>query len=152
MIAELVRTSLIGNRSRLDSYHSFDFLLAIWVYLDVVYVDGVCVILRLLRSTGLDVLATTLNRLERSIKSGIYTQSLRRQDKLRILVGTFLTQGKASSIPTVFSWGDSISPEDFLPSILLLLVIIVVVVIVVVMVILVVVVGGEDSSIIKHSL
>ncbi|GJT45203.1 peptidyl-prolyl cis-trans isomerase FKBP20-1 [Tanacetum coccineum] len=59
--------------------------------------------------------------------------------------------GKASSIPTVFSWGDSISPDGFLPSILLFLVIIVVVAIVVT-VILVVVVVGEGSSIIKLSL
>ncbi|GKA53288.1 hypothetical protein Tco_0746603 [Tanacetum coccineum] len=44
-------------------------------------------------------------------------------DNLRIL-GAFLTQGKAFSIPTVFSWGDSISPDGFLPSILLWLVII----------------------------
>ncbi|GKF48379.1 hypothetical protein Tco_0141630, partial [Tanacetum coccineum] len=43
----------------------------------------------------------------------------------------FLTQGKASSIPTIFSWGDSISLDGFLPSILLLLVIIVAVAIVV---------------------
>ncbi|GKC11631.1 hypothetical protein Tco_1008413, partial [Tanacetum coccineum] len=57
-------------------------------------------------------------------------------DKLWILVG------KASIIPTIFSWGDSISPDGFLPSILLLLVIIVAV-------ILVVVVVGEGSSIIK---
>ncbi|GKF91901.1 hypothetical protein Tco_0275602, partial [Tanacetum coccineum] len=63
---------------------------------------------------------------------------------------TFLTQWKASSIPTVFSWGDNISPNDFLPFILLLLVIIVVVAIVVT-VILVVVVVGEDSSMIKIS-
>ncbi|GKC78775.1 hypothetical protein Tco_1129549, partial [Tanacetum coccineum] len=55
-------------------------------------------------------------------------------------LGSFLTQGKASSIPTVFSWGDSISPDGFLPFILLLLVIIVAVAIVVT-VILVVVVG-----------
>ncbi|GJS40232.1 hypothetical protein Tco_0565275 [Tanacetum coccineum] len=48
--------------------------------------------------------------------------------------------GKASSIPTVFSWGGSISPDSFLPSILLLLVIIVAVAIVVT-VVLVVVVG-----------
>ncbi|GKD75752.1 hypothetical protein Tco_1334034 [Tanacetum coccineum] len=48
--------------------------------------------------------------------------------------------GKASSIPTVFSWGSSISPNSFLPSILLLLVIIVAVVIIVVVVVLVVVV------------
>ncbi|GJY70483.1 hypothetical protein Tco_0474186 [Tanacetum coccineum] len=65
-----------------------------------------------------------------------------------ILVGEFLTHEKASSIPIVFSWGDSISPDNFLPSILLLLVIIVAVVIVVVTVVLVVVVG-EGSSIIK---
>ncbi|GKF58286.1 hypothetical protein Tco_0171823, partial [Tanacetum coccineum] len=58
-----------------------------------------------------------------------------------VMQGAFLTQGKASSIPTVFSWGDSISPNNFLPSILLLLVIIVAVVIVVVTVVLVVVVG-----------
>nr|GEW74804.1 hypothetical protein [Tanacetum cinerariifolium] len=34
--------------------------------------------------------------------------------------GAFLTQGKASSIPTVFSWSGSISPKGFMPSILLL--------------------------------
>ncbi|GJZ16109.1 hypothetical protein Tco_0551786 [Tanacetum coccineum] len=48
----------------------------------------------------------------------------------------------------VASWGDSISPDGFLPSILLLVVIIIAVVIVVVTVVLVVVVG-EGSSIIK---
>ncbi|GJZ22866.1 hypothetical protein Tco_0559905 [Tanacetum coccineum] len=64
------------------------------------------------------------------------------------LLGASLTQGKASSIPTVFSWGDSISPDGFLPSILLLLVIIFAVSIVVT-VILAVVVVGEGSSIIK---
>ncbi|GKG22878.1 hypothetical protein Tco_0388181, partial [Tanacetum coccineum] len=58
-----------------------------------------------------------------------------------VMHSAFLTQGKASSIPIVFSWGDSISPEGgFLSSILLLVVIIVAVVITV---ILVVVVGGE---------
>ncbi|GJZ60679.1 hypothetical protein Tco_0616495 [Tanacetum coccineum] len=65
-----------------------------------------------------------------------------------VMQGAFLTQGKASSIPTIFGWGDNISPEGFLPLILLLLVIIVAVVIVVT-VILVVVVVGEGSSIIK---
>ncbi|GKE38466.1 hypothetical protein Tco_1461871 [Tanacetum coccineum] len=59
-----------------------------------------------------------------------------------VMQGEFLTQGKASSIPTIFSCGDSISPDGFLPSIMLLLVIIVAVAIVVT-VILVVVVGGE---------
>ncbi|GKC14728.1 hypothetical protein Tco_1011510, partial [Tanacetum coccineum] len=49
--------------------------------------------------------------------------------------------GKASSIPFVFSWGDSISPDGFLPSILLLLVIIVAVVIVITVILVVVVVG-----------
>ncbi|GKG28571.1 hypothetical protein Tco_0415936, partial [Tanacetum coccineum] len=49
-----------------------------------------------------------------------------------VMQGAFLTQGKASNIPTVFSWGGSRSPDSFLPSILLLLVIIVAVVIVVV--------------------
>nr|GFC23448.1 hypothetical protein [Tanacetum cinerariifolium] len=70
--------------------------------------------------------------------------------------GAFLTQRKASSIPIVFSWGDSISPEGFLPSILLLAVIIVVVSIVVTVVLVVVdaiirviVVIGGVSSIIK---
>ncbi|GJR89244.1 hypothetical protein Tco_0213255 [Tanacetum coccineum] len=62
----------------------------------------------------------------------------------------FLTQRKVSSIPIVLSWGSSISPDSFLPSILLLVVIIVAVVIVVVTVVLVVVVS-EGSSIIKLS-
>ncbi|GJV03749.1 hypothetical protein Tco_1337318 [Tanacetum coccineum] len=66
-----------------------------------------------------------------------------------VMQGTFLTQGKASSIPTVFSWGGSISPDSFLPSIMLLLVIIVAVVIVVAVILVVVV--GEGSSIIKLS-
>ncbi|GKF38941.1 hypothetical protein Tco_0119002 [Tanacetum coccineum] len=60
-------------------------------------------------------------------------------DKL-LTLGALFTQEKASSIPTVFSWGSTISPESFLSSILLLVVIIVAVVIVVVAVILVVVV------------
>ncbi|GKF78270.1 hypothetical protein Tco_0230740 [Tanacetum coccineum] len=57
-----------------------------------------------------------------------------------VIQGTYFTQGKVSSIPIVFSWGGSISPDGFLPSILLLVVIIVAVVIVVVTVVLVVVV------------
>ncbi|GKE50534.1 hypothetical protein Tco_1481792, partial [Tanacetum coccineum] len=67
-----------------------------------------------------------------------------------VMQGAFLTQGNAFSIPTVFSWGDSISPDGFLPFTLLFLVIIVAVVIVVT-VIMVVVVVGEGSSIIKLS-
>ncbi|GJR66267.1 hypothetical protein Tco_0012332 [Tanacetum coccineum] len=67
-----------------------------------------------------------------------------------VMQGSFLTQGKASCIPTIFSWGDNINPDRLLPSILLLLVIIVVVAIVVT-VTLVVVAVGEGSSIIKLS-
>ncbi|GKD86505.1 hypothetical protein Tco_1357659 [Tanacetum coccineum] len=67
-----------------------------------------------------------------------------------VMQGASFKQRKASSIPIVFSWGGSISPNGFLPSILLLLVIIVAVVIVVVTVVLVVVVV-ESSSIIKLS-
>ncbi|GKB46379.1 hypothetical protein Tco_0897132 [Tanacetum coccineum] len=70
-------------------------------------------------------------------------------DKLPTLVGASFTQGKVSSIPTIFSWGGSISPDGFFPSILLLVVIIVVVVVVAVIVVVVVV--GEGSSIIKLS-
>ncbi|GJZ90226.1 hypothetical protein Tco_0662153 [Tanacetum coccineum] len=66
-----------------------------------------------------------------------------------VMQGAFLTQGKASSIPTIFSWGDNIILDDFLPSILLL--VIIVAVAIVVTVILVVVVVGEGSSIIKLS-
>ncbi|GKE87986.1 hypothetical protein Tco_1565461, partial [Tanacetum coccineum] len=58
-----------------------------------------------------------------------------------VMQGASLTQRKASSIPIVFSWGGSIIPNGFLPSIMLLVVIIVAVVIVVVTVVLVVVVG-----------
>ncbi|GKB15093.1 hypothetical protein Tco_0849016, partial [Tanacetum coccineum] len=54
--------------------------------------------------------------------------------------GASFTQRKVPSIPTIFSWGGSISPDGFLSSILLLVVIIVEVVIVVVTVILVVIV------------
>nr|GEV40616.1 reverse transcriptase domain-containing protein [Tanacetum cinerariifolium] len=70
-----------------------------------------------------------------------------------------LVRGKASSIPTVFSWGGSISPEGFLPSILLLAVIIVAVAIVVTVVLIVidaiigvVVVGGGVSFMIKRTM
>ncbi|GJZ44821.1 hypothetical protein Tco_0592417 [Tanacetum coccineum] len=66
-----------------------------------------------------------------------------------VMQGAFLTQGKASSIPTVFSWDGSISPKGFLPSILLLVVIIVAVAIVTVVLVVVVVVGV--SVIIKLS-
>ncbi|GJY73011.1 hypothetical protein Tco_0477442 [Tanacetum coccineum] len=72
-----------------------------------------------------------------------------RHDKLLTLVGASFTKGNVPSIPTVLSWGGSISPDGFLPSILLLVVIIVIVVVVVVTVIVVIVVVGEDSSIIK---
>ncbi|GJW22089.1 hypothetical protein Tco_0032711 [Tanacetum coccineum] len=44
-------------------------------------------------------------------------------------VSAFLTQGTVSSISIIFSWGDSISPEGFLSSVLLWLVIIVAVVV-----------------------
>ncbi|GKF43295.1 hypothetical protein Tco_0129847, partial [Tanacetum coccineum] len=66
--------------------------------------------------------------------------SLHMHDKL-LTLGASFTQGKVSSIPTIFCWGGSISPGDFLPSILLLVVIIVAVTIDVVTVILVVVIG-----------
>ncbi|GJX29704.1 hypothetical protein Tco_0237783 [Tanacetum coccineum] len=62
-----------------------------------------------------------------------------------VMQGTSFTQGKFSSIPTVFSWGGSISPDGFLPSILLLVVIIVVVVVVVAVIVVVVVVGEGVS-------
>ncbi|GKB33748.1 hypothetical protein Tco_0873149 [Tanacetum coccineum] len=45
-----------------------------------------------------------------------------------VMQSAFLTQGTVSSIPIVFSWGGSISPEGFLSSVLLWLVIIVAVV------------------------
>ncbi|GKB14587.1 hypothetical protein Tco_0848510 [Tanacetum coccineum] len=63
-----------------------------------------------------------------------------RHDKLLTLVA-FLTQRKVFSVPIVFSWGDNISPDDFLPSIMLLLVIIVAVSIVVTVILVVVVIG-----------
>ncbi|GJV70801.1 hypothetical protein Tco_1490796 [Tanacetum coccineum] len=55
-----------------------------------------------------------------------------------VMQSAFLTQRKAFSIPTVFSWGGSIRPEGFLSSILLLAVIIVAVAIVVAVVLVVV--------------
>nr|GEZ69919.1 hypothetical protein [Tanacetum cinerariifolium] len=55
-----------------------------------------------------------------------------------------LTQRMGSNIPTVISWGSSIGPEGFMPSILLLVVIIV-------MVLVIVVVIGGVPSIIKLS-
>ncbi|GKB98332.1 hypothetical protein Tco_0984469 [Tanacetum coccineum] len=58
-----------------------------------------------------------------------------------VMQGAFLTQGKVSSIPIVFSWGDNISPDCFFSSILLLVVIIVAVTISVTVIMVVVVVG-----------
>ncbi|GJT81629.1 hypothetical protein Tco_1055971 [Tanacetum coccineum] len=65
----------------------------------------------------------------------------------------FLTQGTVYNIPIVFSWSDSIRPEDFLSFVLLWLVIIVAVVdvTVVVVIIVAVVVVVESSSVIKLS-
>ncbi|GKG00816.1 hypothetical protein Tco_0302506, partial [Tanacetum coccineum] len=65
----------------------------------------------------------------------------------------FLTQGTVSSISIIFSWGDSISLEGFLSSVLLWLVIIIAVVgvgvTVVVVIIVAVVVVVEISSVVK---
>nr|GEX97083.1 hypothetical protein [Tanacetum cinerariifolium] len=55
-----------------------------------------------------------------------------------VMQSAFLTQGMVSSIPIVFSWGGSISPECFRPSVLLLTIIIVAVAIVVAVVLVVV--------------
>nr|GEU65404.1 hypothetical protein [Tanacetum cinerariifolium] len=55
-----------------------------------------------------------------------------------MMQGLFLTQGTVSSIPIVLSWGGSIRPEGFWPSILLLMVIIVTVAIVVVVVLVII--------------
>ncbi|GJZ60968.1 hypothetical protein Tco_0617105, partial [Tanacetum coccineum] len=66
----------------------------------------------------------------------------------------FLTQRTISSIPIVFSWGGSISPEGFLSFVLLWLVIIVVVVgvgVTVVVIVAVVVVVVESSLVVKLS-
>ncbi|GKG42277.1 hypothetical protein Tco_0476575 [Tanacetum coccineum] len=72
-----------------------------------------------------------------------------------VMQSAFLTQRKASRIPTIFSWGSSISPEGFLSFVLLWLVIIVAVVgvgvTVVVVIIVAVVVVVESSSVIKLS-
>ncbi|GJQ93325.1 hypothetical protein Tco_0004464 [Tanacetum coccineum] len=59
-----------------------------------------------------------------------------------MMQGAFLTQRTVSSVPIVFSWSGSISPEGFLSSVLLWLVIIVMVV---VLVVVVVAVGGVPS-------
>ncbi|GJV95780.1 ribonuclease H-like domain-containing protein [Tanacetum coccineum] len=64
-----------------------------------------------------------------------------------VMQGAFLTQRMVSSIPIVFSWGGSISPEGFLSSVLLWLVIIVAVVGVGVTIVVVV----ESSSVVKLS-
>nr|GEV66845.1 hypothetical protein [Tanacetum cinerariifolium] len=55
-----------------------------------------------------------------------------------VMQGTFLTHGTVSSIPIVLSWGGSIRPEGFRPSIMLLTVIIVKVAIVVAVVLVIV--------------
>ncbi|GKA07980.1 hypothetical protein Tco_0687311, partial [Tanacetum coccineum] len=64
-----------------------------------------------------------------------------------VMQSAFLTQGTVSSIPIVFSWGGSISPEGFMSSVLLWLVIIVAVVGVGVTVVVVV----KSSSVVKLS-
>ncbi|GJW20342.1 putative ribonuclease H-like domain-containing protein, partial [Tanacetum coccineum] len=56
-------------------------------------------------------------------------------DELGVNQSVFLTQRKASSIPTVFSWGGSIRPEGFLSFIMLLAVITVAVAMVVLVVV-----------------
>ncbi|GKD19244.1 hypothetical protein Tco_1208402, partial [Tanacetum coccineum] len=58
-----------------------------------------------------------------------------------VMHSAFLAQGTVSSIPIVFSWGGSISPEGFMSSVLLWLVIIVEVVGVGVMVVVVIIVA-----------
>ncbi|GJU55477.1 hypothetical protein Tco_1229191 [Tanacetum coccineum] len=63
-----------------------------------------------------------------------------------VMLSAFFTQGTIFSIPIVFSWGGSISPEGFLSSVLLWLVIIVAIVGVGVTVVVVVV---ESSSVVK---
>ncbi|GJS25710.1 hypothetical protein Tco_0454342 [Tanacetum coccineum] len=73
-----------------------------------------------------------------------------------VMQNAFLTQGTVSSIPIIFSWGGSISPEGFLSSVLLWLVIIVAVVgvgvtVVVVIIVAVVIVVVESSSVVKLS-
>ncbi|GKA58442.1 hypothetical protein Tco_0757630 [Tanacetum coccineum] len=72
-----------------------------------------------------------------------------------VMQSTFLTHRTTSSIPIVFNWGGSISPEGFLSSVLLWLVIIVAVVgvgvTIVVVIIVAVVVVVESSSIVKLS-
>ncbi|GJW08733.1 hypothetical protein Tco_1571156 [Tanacetum coccineum] len=64
-----------------------------------------------------------------------------------LMQSAFLTQRTVSSISIIFSWGDSISPEGFMSSVLLWLVIIVAVVGVGVTVVVVV----ESSSVVKLS-
>nr|GEV42283.1 hypothetical protein [Tanacetum cinerariifolium] len=66
-----------------------------------------------------------------------------------VMQGAFLTQVTVSNIPIVFSWGGSISPEGFRPSILLLTGIVVAVAIVVDAIIRIVVVVVGVPSIIK---
>nr|GEW98323.1 hypothetical protein [Tanacetum cinerariifolium] len=70
-----------------------------------------------------------------------------------VMQGAFLTHGKASTIPTIFSWGGNISPEGFLPSILLLAIIIVAIAIIVIVVLVVVdAIIGEAIKFIFHFL
>nr|GEV09807.1 hypothetical protein [Tanacetum cinerariifolium] len=89
--------------------------------------------------TNNDIETTEFNRHEINFE---------RHDK-SLTLDTSFTQEKVSDIPMVLSWGDGISSDGFLPSILLLVVIIDAVVIVAVIVIVVVV--GEGSPIIKLS-
>nr|GEU43282.1 hypothetical protein [Tanacetum cinerariifolium] len=97
---------------------------------------------------------TSRNPLTTTLGHMIHLVASTKLDSARsyVMHGAFLTQGKASIIPTVFSWGGSISLEGFLPSILLLAVIIVAVAIVVMVILVVVdviigliIIGGEGD-------
>nr|GEX24497.1 reverse transcriptase domain-containing protein [Tanacetum cinerariifolium] len=70
-------------------------------------------------------------------------QQNRRQETFRAYAAT-PTENRVmgSNIPTIFSWGSSIGPEGFLPSILLLAVMVVIVVVTVILVVVVVAIIG----------
>ncbi|GKE42869.1 hypothetical protein Tco_1470153, partial [Tanacetum coccineum] len=93
-------------------------------------------------SSGLPFISTVLGQMAYLVAS-ITLNSARSY----VMQSAFLTQRTVSSIPIVFSWGGSISPEGFLSSVLLWLVIIVAVIGVGVTVVVVV----ESSSIVKLS-
>ncbi|GJY21839.1 hypothetical protein Tco_0394405 [Tanacetum coccineum] len=91
----------------------------------------------LIASSGWSFVSTVLGQMTHPVSSLTLNSA-----RSCVMQSAFLTQRKASSIPTVFSWGGSIRLKVFLSSILLLAVIIVAVAMVFLVVLVIGVVEG----------